>query len=289
MADWQTVVNMYWPYLLGAGVIGLIIGWFLTWLVSRNRSQAYEARIRDLDSKASKARQELSEANSKVQALQNDLKESQATSAKTRTDLTDLQQQKATVDSHLQQYRQQYAGLRNKLEKVQEEGAQAAEALQADIDALTAEKEGLLVDVEALGVEKAELQASVEQLQGELDQVRGVAEANAKAVVSKDNALNEAYERAVILQREVQERQKMLVSLQSELDTAKVDLSTLSSRNTELDDRLHRARGDVAGEMALVTTTMIKMKDEALNQANARIAVLTKELETLRAAAKSGG
>ena len=39
----------------------------------------------------------------------------------------------------------------------------------------------------------------------------------------------------------------------------------------------------VAGELALLTSTMLRMKEEALTQANHRIAALTAELEAMRA------
>ena len=56
----------------------------------------------------------------------------------------------------------------------------------------------------------------------------------------------------------------------------------------ELEDRLQRARGDVAGEMAVLTSTMMKMKDDALAAANMRIADLTNQLATLKSHQAAG-
>jgi hypothetical protein len=50
-----------------------------------------------------------------------------------------------------------------------------------------------------------------------------------------------------------------------------------------MERRLERSRADVAGELATLTSTMIKMKEGALNDANTRIAQLEAELAGLRA------
>ena len=65
----------------------------------------------------------------------------------------------------------------------------------------------------------------------------------------------------------------------------KVELGAVSSQRDELEDKLQHARGDVAGELAVLTSTMIKMKEDALNKANVQIATLSSELDTLRSAA----
>jgi predicted nucleic acid-binding Zn-ribbon protein len=116
--------------------------------------------------------------------------------------------------------------------------------------------------------------------------MRTLVETTARALTDKETALDEAYTRAVVLQRDVQAREKMLVSAQAELDTLKADVMALEGQKQDLEDRLHRARGDVAGEMALVTSTMLKMKEDALSQATARNAQLTQELEALRASSR---
>jgi hypothetical protein len=63
----------------------------------------------------------------------------------------------------------------------------------------------------------------------------------------------------------------------------KATVAALSATKADLEDRLQKARGDVASEMAALTSTMIKMKDEELLAANTRIAELTRQLHELQA------
>ena len=100
---------------------------------------------------------------------------------------------------------------------------------------------------------------------------------------TKEIALNEAYLRAVKLQRELMEHQSLLAETQTELAEARRNVASLSHINTDLDNKLQNARGEVAGELALLTSTMLRMKEESLNQANQRIAALTAELDAMRA------
>ena len=64
----------------------------------------------------------------------------------------------------------------------------------------------------------------------------------------------------------------------------KAELGATSNQKDDLESKLQHARGDVAGELAALTSTMIKMKEDALNEANIRIAALTSELDELRSA-----
>ena len=79
------------------------------------------------------------------------------------------------------------------------------------------------------------------------------------------------------------EHQSLLVDTQSELAELRRDVTSLSTLNADLDGKLQNARGEVAGELALLTSTMLRMKEESLSQANHRIAALTAELEAMRA------
>jgi DNA repair exonuclease SbcCD ATPase subunit len=118
--------------------------------------------------------------------------------------------------------------------------------------------------------------------------VRSNSDSALHSLASKDAALNEAYQRAVNLQRALEDREAALTSAQSELATLKVDVSALNSIKAELENRLQSARGDVASEMATLTSTMIKMKEEQLTTANARVAELMNELNAARAAQAAG-
>ncbi len=271
MTDWQMVVSTYWPYLLVAGVIGLIIGWLLTWLVGRGPKKELEAAMEQIQARLRKSEQDLADARKQADALKTDLAAGEANLASARSELEALKQEQANAVALLQERQAAALALESDLDQARMAAATTRESLEAIIENLTADK--------------LTLQGQLEAAQVELASMKALAEANAQALASKDTALNEAYMRAVILQRDLQEREKMLMAAQSELDALKIDLLAATQRKEELENKLHRARGDVAGEMALVTTTMLKMKDDALNQANARIAMLTKEIEALR----SGG
>ena len=56
-------------YLLIAFVVGLIVGWFFTWLVSRSRGKKYQANIQELDSKLADANSSLSQVKAQAQKL----------------------------------------------------------------------------------------------------------------------------------------------------------------------------------------------------------------------------
>lgn len=281
MGDWQAVVNAYWQYFLVAGLIGLILGWFFTWLSKRSQRREFEASLEQAQSKSRSVQKDLDEARKQTDSLKADLRNKESELSQARSQLTTLQEEKAALEEQLQGRADEIAELQGKLSETQTVAEEESETLSADVDALQA-------SLEAVSAERVALQEKHDAVQAELAEIRELVETNAKALADKETALNEAYTRAVILQRDLQSRDKMLVTAQGELDTLKADVMALESQKQELEEKLHRARGDVAGEMALVTSTMLKMKEDALSQATARIAHLTQELESLRASGRSG-
>ena len=127
------------------------------------------------------------------------------------------------------------------------------------------------------------LSMNLESTAVELAKVKETLTGSEQTLGNKEVALNEAYLRAVKLQRELMEHQTLLAETQTELAEARRNLSSLSTYNSDLEGKLQNARGEVAGELALLTSTMLRMKEEALNQANQRNAALTAELESMRA------
>jgi hypothetical protein len=103
-------------------------------------------------------------------------------------------------------------------------------------------------------------------------------------LTNKDIALTEAYARATTLQAELDRNDAMLRLRQVDLEAARAELAAANASRHELEMRLIRAREDVASELAVLASTMIKMKDDALLRADARIATLTSEIESLRSA-----
>ncbi|MCA9871123.1 MAG: hypothetical protein H6649_09600 [Caldilineae bacterium] len=270
--DLQTWLALNWQPLLIGGILGLIIGWLVTYFPMRGRSQRAEASIASLNTKVAAAEKATKEAEAKAQDLESDLSvqksrynTAQSQIASLQGDLEAVTGQKDAIDASLLERSRE-------LELVKADNAKMLEgqaALQASYDTLAAEDAATRVTLDGV---VADLAVAREQ------------EAEAlESLANKEVALNEAYLRAVRLQRELMEHQSLLADTQTELAEARRNVTALSGINSDLDNKLQNARGDVAGELALLTSTMLRMKEEALNQANHRIAALTAELEAMRA------
>ena len=151
------------------------------------------------------------------------------------------------------------------------------------LSAGAAELDALQVEYAQAQHERNVLNANLETTLVDLGQAKKDLATSAKALADKEVALNEAYLRAVTLQRELMEHQSLLAATQSELGQLRRDVVSLTSLNQELESKMHNARGEVAGELALLTATMLRMKEESLNQANRQIASLQAEVDTMKA------
>ena len=270
--DLQTWLSLNWQPLLIGGIIGLIIGWLVTYFPMRGRAQRAEANTASLNTKLAAADKSAKEAQAKAQDLESDLsvQQSRYNTAQSRIaslqgDLEAVTGQKDAVDAMLLERSAELEQMKTRQLQLLEDEA----TLQASYDALAAEDaatkltlDGVLADLAAAKEQQAEAQ---------------------EALSNKEVALNEAYLRAVRLQRELIEHQSLLADTQTDLAEARRSVAALSGINSDLDNKLQNARGEVAGELALLTSTMLRMKEESLNQANHRIAALTAELEAMRA------
>ncbi len=293
-----------WVPLLVALVLGYLIGWLLTGMSPARRVRELEARNADLEGKQRKNDRELADARSD--------------NTKTKGSLT-------TALADLEAERTKAKGLEAKvaaLEEAAEEPAAAASDDARDLAAGDAGDTGDTLDAgdsddfesnEEVLLAEAVLQALEKAVDGEMAGAEGndaaaltrqpaavalapdqIAEsfsavARTPAAIETDKAreiaLTEAYSRAARLQEELEQRDKVLSMRQAELESVKAELLTSNAARHELDNRLVRAREDVASELAVLASTMIKMKDEALTRAEARIAALNLELDALRAEA----
>ncbi len=293
-----------WVPLLVALVLGYLIGWLLTGMSPARRVRELEARNADLEGKQRKNDRELADARSD--------------NTKTKGSLT-------TALADLEAERTKAKGLEAKvaaLEEAAEEPAAAASDDARDLAAGDAGDTGDTLDAgdsddfesnEEVLLAEAVLQALEKAVDGEMGGAEGndaaaltrqpaavalapdqIAEsfsavARTPAAIETDKAreiaLTEAYSRAARLQEELEQRDKVLSMRQAELESVKAELLTSNAARHELDNRLVRAREDVASELAVLASTMIKMKDEALTRAEARIAALNLELDALRAEA----
>jgi chromosome segregation ATPase len=277
--DFATWLSTYWQPLLIGAVIGLILGWLFFYLPMSGRVKRQEAESADLygklaagDKAIKEARQQAEDAKTDLQTQQVRLNSTQGQLAALQADLDAVRSEKDAIDASLLERANEMEQVRSLNEQI--EGLN--EQLRADYA-------GLFAQFEQAQQERDAYKASLESVTGDLGAARSELAAAADAAANKEVALNEAYLRAVKLQRELMEHQSMLAATQTELAELRRDVSSLNSLNTDLEGKLQNARGEVAGELALLTSTMLRMKEESLNQANHRVAALTAELEAMRA------
>ena len=178
------------------------------------------------------------------------------------------------LESELAEQKLQLTSLRSSVQQAQEAFTNVLEPLQTRAQALATENQNLKANIEGISADLAASRANVESLN--------------ETVASKDTALTEAYARAVRLQRDVTDQQGQLASTQTELGTLRRNVVALTNTNHELENRLQDARGEVANELAVLTSTMLRAKDEQLTKANATIEGLYAQLSELRSKRASG-
>jgi len=288
--DWMNMqwITTYWMPLVIALVIGFILGWLLTGLSPRRKNAEYEAQIADMQTKSRRTERDLADARKQVDSLKSDVANGQAAADDLRKQLTAAQdqigalgEQKDSIDADLQNRNIELADTKMQLAMLQDQVDRAQSAASNEIEDLRAR-------YEAAVAENTGMRNALDAAQGQLSKVVADASSTAETAAAREIALNEAYQRAVNLQRVVEDRERTLVEAQAELDKTKTNVAALAASKTELEDKLQRARGDVASEMAALTSTMIKMKDDALSSANARIAELTKQLNELQSKQAAG-
>ncbi len=288
--DWMNMqwITTYWMPLVIALVIGFILGWLLTGLSPRRKNAEYEAQIADMQTKSRRTERDLADARKQVDSLKSDVANGQAAADDLRKQLAAAQdqigalgEQKDSIDADLQNRNIELADTKMQLAMLQDQVDRAQSAASNEIEDLRAR-------YEAAVAENTGMRNALDAAQGQLSKVVADASSTAETAAAREIALNEAYQRAVNLQRVVEDRERTLVEAQAELDKAKTNVAALAASKTELEDKLQRARGDVASEMAALTSTMIKMKDDALSSANARIAELTKQLNELQSKQAAG-
>jgi len=288
--EWMNMqwITTFWMPLVIALVIGFILGWLLTGLSPRRKNAEYAAQIDDIQAKSRRTERDLVDARKQVDSLKSDIANGQTTADNLRRQLAAAQEQANTlseqqdgIDADLQSRnieladaKMQLAMLHDQVERLQSTASNEIEDLRARYEAAVAEN--------------TSMRNALDTAQGQLSKVQADANSTAETAAAREIALNEAYQRAVNLQRVIEDRERLLVETQSELDKVKSHVSALAASKTELEDRLQRARGDVASEMAALTSTMIKMKDDALSSANVRIAELTKQLNELQSKQAAG-
>lgn len=282
--DWMTMewITTYWMPLAVAIVIGFVLGWLLTGLSPRRKNAAYEAQIADMQGKSRRTERDLADAQKQISSLKNDVSRATSESDGLRTQLSAIQEelkgvheQKEVADADLQARNIEVADAKMQLAMLQDQLDRAQSSAANELEELRARYESAVV-------ENTQLREAYDTAQANISSIEADASATADLAHVREIALNEAYQRAASLQRLLEDSERVLIDTQAELQSAKANAEVLTAANAELDDRLQKARGNVASEMAALTSTMIKMKDDALVAANSRIAELTKQVNELQ-------
>jgi chromosome segregation ATPase len=295
--DWLNVewISTYWMPLLITLVLGFILGWLLTGISPRRKNAAYEAQIADLESRTRKSERELADTRKQADQFKGSL-------ATTEGTLNDVRSQLSAAEANLQKVSEERAGfeadvqsrnievadLKMQLALLQDQHDKSRSSDAADSEALRSDLDTRVAEIAALTAERDSALAERDQASAELANARSSSEEVMKSLGSKDAALNESYQRVVNLQRVLEDRDAALAAAQAELSAVRTDVASLNSMKAELEDRLQKVRGDVAGEMAVLTSTMVKLKEEQLATANARIAELMHELNDQKASQAVG-
>jgi chromosome segregation ATPase len=302
--DWLNMqwISTYWLPLLIALLLGFILGWLLTGLSPRRKNAAYEAQIADLESRSRKTERDLTDVRKQADGLKGSLATSESTLGEVRSKLSAVEADLHTVGEEraafqadvesrnieIANLRMQLALLQDERDKLQSSGSADMELLRSSLDVRSGELTSVAAERDGIAAERDSAIAERDRVAAELASMRGSAEQVAQSLASKDAALNESYNRVVNLQRVLEERDAALAGAQAELTGLRTDVASLHSMKAELEDRLQKVRGDVAGEMAVLTSTMVKMKEEQLAAANARIAELANELNAQKASQAVG-
>jgi len=175
-------------------------------------------------------------------------------------DLTDVRGEAQGLQANMRTVEANYSDAQTNLRAIGEE--KATLMLRAD------ELDALKPQYEEANVRIASLNTELEDKGAELNTFRANAEAAAQALAAKEEALV-ANEQA-------------LAARELELEKMKFELGIASSTKADLESRLQRVRADVGTELALLTSSAIKLKDDALAEANNRITSLTHELSAFK-------
>lgn len=281
-------------------LIGLAVGFFLAWLImarpasrraeeARSSAEDYERQLTGANKNLAESRKKEQDLQASVNALKEDLAQGGSQLAALRQDLAGQEEQLAARDAELTVRNDELIARNAELTDLKFQFATLRTAVQQAQEAFTTQLEPLQVKVQTMTTENANLKTNLEGISGDLAAARADIESMTQTLANKDTALTEAYARAVKLQRDLGEQQNQVISSQSEVAALKRQVGTLSVTNRDLDSRLTDARGEVANELAVLTSTMLRAKDEQLAKANATIEGLYAQLNELKSAKPSSG
>lgn len=261
--DWQAVgayISANWPQLLTALLLGFVLGWVIIGLPARRRAHAAEAQVSDLDTQVRKYESDLNAAQRQAEGWQASLSSYESSLSEARGELSSLRTQVQTLDEEKTTLYADVAARSSQIDTLEQQLAQFQYELAGVSDAAANQSAAL----------ETQLELATQTLQG------------------KDVALREAYGYLGSLQRDLDGRGQALLVAEKQANEMRRDLSELEQHRMDLENRLQSVRNEVAGELALLTSAMIRMKEDQLSAANARIAALNRQLEAVANMAGNG-
>lgn len=271
-----------WPLAVALLLLGFILGWLLTGISPRRRARALEERTTELESRVRKTDRDLADARKQTETAlnranlaENDLNDTRTRVGALEKDVAAVNDEKAGLVAMLGERESQSTTLRDQVASLVAELDNARSSSAAEADQLRGQLDNALAETASLN----------EKVGPEFDKLREDNENATRTLATKEAALVESFSRIADLQRELQAAFGQLTAKQNDLDALRSELMNAVAMRTDLESKLARAREDVAAEMATLTSTMLKMKDDALREANARISVLSTELDAQRRSA----
>ena len=162
-----------------------------------------------------------------LKASQDELEKMRAKASELENEVETVHTEQSSADSTAEARESEAADLRMQLSLLQEEFDAATQNAASELERTRLEAETLAAAKIALEMELAALREEVEGGQGEAHAIRAQAEEAAQAVKNKDIALNEAYDHAVTVQRQLEQRESELELAQGELESLRTEIAAL--------------------------------------------------------------
>jgi chromosome segregation ATPase len=242
--------------------------------LAQERVQSLEQELAGQRQRAEQAEAQVAELTRQGHQAGNDLDQARADLSETQERVRSLEQEFTTQRLLAGKAEADVAALSQAQERAGE-----LEKLRALNERLRSDYAGLLAQFGQTQQERDSYKATLATATRALDTAQSKLAASTDQLANKEVALNEAYLRVVKLQRELMDHQSMLAATQSELAEQRRDMASLASLTSYAGAT---SRGEIAGELALLTSTMLRMKEEQLRRANEQLQRLQQELDDLR-------
>ena len=252
------------PLVIIAAIVGLIVGALFAMIPFNRQRDEFQYRIRDLDSKLKNNDRDLTDTRSQVQSLQAGLRTAESNHVNAQDQLKAAADEKRALGAKLDEHIGQLDATRASLAELNTQHAD----LNAQHASLSAQHASLSAQHASLNAQHADLQASHDRANATLADLHTELEGKTAELETQRGNLDAAHQ--------------ALAAREHELEKTKFDLDVANSMNTDFQSRLQRVRADIAAELALLTTTAIKLKDDALSVSNSRVDALTHEMQVLK-------